>query len=230
MNINSSYFLIPRKCLSNIYDQENNLLQSIIKNQNSQNNLLSKKATNAENETFDTTTNKNNNEASNDKLISCIQNNKRIIDINETIEKTSKSNSTKISKFWENKNNTFNYEYDNQCLIFTTTVLFKEGNYNNCSFTYRESKLIIKNNKLYVFPNISSISSKDILLCINFDLLTCILLCNKKNNNEFSILVLGTSKQYSFIINNKEIKEKFTFIIGNIIYSSEGYKNNLLGL
>ena len=68
------------------------------------------------------------------------------------------------------------------------------------------------------------------LLCLNLHLLTCILLINKINVNEFTILILGTSKKYSFIIKDKNIKEKFCYIIGNQIFYSDGHKDNKLGL
>ena len=68
------------------------------------------------------------------------------------------------------------------------------------------------------------------LLCLNLHLLTCILLINKIKNNEFTILILGTKKKYSFIIEDINIKEKFCYIIGNQISNSEGYKYNKLEL
>ena len=68
------------------------------------------------------------------------------------------------------------------------------------------------------------------LLCLNLDLLTCKLLINKLHINEFTILILGTNKKYSFIIEEKEIKEKFCYLLGNLIYNSEGYKYNKINL
>ena len=68
------------------------------------------------------------------------------------------------------------------------------------------------------------------LLCLNFNLLTCKLLINKKVSNEFSILILGTKKQYSFIINDPKIKEKFCYILGTFISNSDGYVSNQLNL
>ena len=227
MSIYTSYPLLPGKCFSSISDQRSQVYQSVLKNQNSQTNFLERKTEIIVNENI----NKNNVEKLYTKsIVPYIQNIKENFHKKETITNKIKYKSSKNLKFWKNKNKTFISEYNNQCLIFSTTVFFREGKFSNCLFLYKESKLIITNNKLYVFPNITSVMNKDILLFINFNLSSCILLCNKKNNNEFSILILGTSKQYSFIINNKEIKEKFTFIIGNIIFSSKGHKNNLLGL
>ena len=68
------------------------------------------------------------------------------------------------------------------------------------------------------------------LLCLNLHLLICILLINKIKNNEFAIIILGTKKKYSFIIEEINIKEKFCYIIGNQIFNSEGYKYNKLEL
>lgn len=68
------------------------------------------------------------------------------------------------------------------------------------------------------------------LLCINFNLLTCTLLMNKKHSEEFTILILGTKKKCSFIIDDPEEKEKFCYILGTFIYNSDGYMNNELNL
>jgi hypothetical protein len=67
-------------------------------------------------------------------------------------------------------------------------------------------------------------------LCLDFNLLTCTLLLNKKNLNEFTILILGTKKQYSFIIQDSKQKDKFCYILGTFITNSEGYVNNKLNL
>ena len=75
------------------------------------------------------------------------------------------------------------------------------------------------------------------LVCINFNLLSCKLLLNKNdinkndnNNYEIQILILGTKKKVSFYITNYEIYKKFSYIIGQKIYNSEGYKINKMGL
>ena len=68
------------------------------------------------------------------------------------------------------------------------------------------------------------------LLCLNFNLLTCELLINKKCLDEFSILILGTKKQYSFIIKDSKIKQKFCYILGTFISNSDGYSSNQLNL
>ena len=68
------------------------------------------------------------------------------------------------------------------------------------------------------------------LLCLNFNLLSCILLKNKKNIKEFIIMVLGSKKSYSFIIDNKEILTKFIFIIQSLINNVGKSGINRLGL
>ena len=68
------------------------------------------------------------------------------------------------------------------------------------------------------------------LLCLNMNLLSCALLINKKILNEFTILILGTKKRYSFIIQDSKIKEKFCYILGTFIYISDGYASNKLNL
>ena len=68
------------------------------------------------------------------------------------------------------------------------------------------------------------------LLCLNFNLLTCKLLINKKCLDEFSILILGTKKMYSFIIKDSKIKQKFCYILGTFISNSDGYSCNQLNL
>ena len=64
------------------------------------------------------------------------------------------------------------------------------------------------------------------ILCLNFNLITCALLINKIYLKEFTLLILGTNKRYSFIIEENDIKEKTCYNIGNIIYNSKGYKYN----
>jgi len=74
------------------------------------------------------------------------------------------------------------------------------------------------------------------LLCINFDLLSCKILLNKKNKDknselyEIQILILGTTSKFSFFLKNYEIYKKFIYNLGSVIYNSAGYKINKLGL
>ena len=75
------------------------------------------------------------------------------------------------------------------------------------------------------------------LICINFNLLTCKLLLNKKdinkndsNNYEIQIIILGTKSKVSFFFQNYDVYKKFAYIIGQKIFNSEGYKRNKMGL
>ena len=68
------------------------------------------------------------------------------------------------------------------------------------------------------------------LLCLNFNLLTCELIINKKRYDEFTILILGITKQYSFIIKDQKIKNNFCYILGTFITNSDGYVYNQLNL
>lgn len=127
-------------------------------------------------------------------------------------------------------------------------LLIKEGylyilkNYNNKRNKISQIIINPENSFLLKLENNNIINEEDKkyikydyelsrpLLCLNLDLLTCKLLINKLDLNEFTILILGTNKKYSFIIEDKETKEKFCYLIGNLIYNSEGYKNNKLNL
>ena len=80
----------------------------------------------------------------------------------------------------------------------------------------------------YLLKNKFNISSP--LLCINFNLLSCILLINKNNIREFQIMILGTKNKYSFIIDKKDIFNKFIFLIQNLIRNTSGSRKNKLGL
>ena len=68
------------------------------------------------------------------------------------------------------------------------------------------------------------------ILCLNFDLLTCNLILNKIDEREFTILILGARKKYSFIIEDKNTKDKFCYILGNLIYNSYGALSNKVNL
>jgi len=68
------------------------------------------------------------------------------------------------------------------------------------------------------------------ILCLNFELLTCHMILNKIDEREFTLLILGTSKKYSFIIEDKKTKDKFCYILGNLIYNSYGALSNKVNL
>jgi len=66
-------------------------------------------------------------------------------------------------------------------------------------------------------------------LCLNFNLLSCILLKNKNNIREFQIMVLGSKNSYSFIVEEKETFRKLIFTIRYLINQADS-KLNKLGL
>ena len=75
------------------------------------------------------------------------------------------------------------------------------------------------------------------LVSLNFNLLSCKLILNKKEINnkenniyEIQILILGTKSKIKFYIKNYEVYKKFSYIIGQKIFNSEGYKINKMGL
>ena len=88
------------------------------------------------------------------------------------------------------------------------------------------NKEINKNN--YLLKNKFNLSSP--LLSLNFNLLSCILLINKQDINEFQIMTLGTKMKCSFIIKEKEIFNKYIFLIQNLINNTDGSQQNKLGL
>ena len=94
---------------------------------------------------------------------------------------------------------------------------------------YIEKKSNIKNNNNYILKNKFNLSSP--LLSLNLNLLSCILLINKNINiNEFQIMILGNRNKFSFIINDKEIFNKYIYLIQNMIKNTEGSHENKLGL
>ena len=78
------------------------------------------------------------------------------------------------------------------------------------------------------------------LLCLNFDLLSCKILLNKNNENksknknnelyEIQILILGTSSKFALFLKDYDIYKKFIYNLGSVIYNSNGYQINKLGL
>ena len=107
-------------------------------------------------------------------------------------------------------------------------TLNKNINPENSFLDKLESHNIVKNGEIKYIKYDYELSKP--LLCLNFNLLTCSLLINKKFSGEFSILILGTKKQYSFLIKDSKIKEKFCYILGTFIFNSDGYLNNELNL
>lgn len=86
----------------------------------------------------------------------------------------------------------------------------------------------IKTDK-YSLKNMFNLSSP--LLSLNFDLLSCILLINKNEKiNEFQIMILGTKAKFSFLHDNKEVMNKFVYLIQNMIRNTDGSHENKLGV
>ena len=149
------------------------------------------------------------------------------------------------------------FDYNERNNIYRTTVIYEN----------KESNLLIKAEYLYILeiktnqknnnPDLSLINQlekeekdNDIinslkttydlshpLICINFNLLSCKLLLNKKDINknnsnryEIQIMILGAKRNILFYINNYEVYKRFAYIIGQKIYNSEGYKINKMGL
>ena len=170
-----------------------------------------------------------------------------------------------LPKIFKDRANFFECEFYKYNDIHQTEGYYKEGKYSSNIKDYKQCRLLIKENYLYILnkdnrnnifnmyinPENSfldkletqSIVSKEEakyikydyelsrpLLCLNFNLLTCSLIINKKYREEFTILILGTKKQYSFIIQDQNLKNKFCYLLGTFIYNSDGYMNNKLNL
>ena len=149
------------------------------------------------------------------------------------------------------------FDYNERNNLYHTSVIYEN----------KESNLLIKAEYLYILeikanskndnPDLSLINqlekeekendkinslkkAYDIshpLICLNFNLLSCKLLLNKKDvnknkgdNYEIQIMILGTNRKIIFYIKNYEVYKKFAYIIGQKIYNSEGYKMNKMGL
>ena len=91
--------------------------------------------------------------------------------------------------------------------------------FNNNGLSLYENNKIILLQKKYNFTNP--------LFFINFDLLTCKLLINKKTK-WINIMILGYNKNLDIFIINEEKYNTFIYLINEIIFYSEGNKNNLM--
>ena len=184
---------------------------------------------------------------------------------NNDIDLKNKDIHPSLSRILKLREEHFEEELYDNFGIYQTIALFKEGEYSQNIKKYKECRIIIKEEYLYVLNiyknrnNILNLINPDNsfllkleknknffekdknyikydyelsrpLLCLNLNLLSCILLINKMILNEFTILILGTNKKFSFIIEDKQIKEKFCYILGNLIFNTEGYINNKLEL
>ena len=141
-------------------------------------------------------------------------------------------------------------EFDEKFGFISIEIFFKYGYFDKDINRYTKSILIIRKNILYVlkrkiskerdkeekniYPDFLLNRSLDIffpLLCLNLNILSCILLINKnKNTKEFQINILGTNKTFSFIIIDEKEYNKYIYLITDIINKSEGFKQNKLGV
>ena len=101
-----------------------------------------------------------------------------------------------------------NYLYvinpDASAEITDETIRFFNPDISLLNNLYSHEDLENNNN---ILKNLYNISSP--LLCLNFNLLSCILLINKNNINEFQIMILGWKNKFSFIINDTILFKKF---------------------
>ena len=109
--------------------------------------------------------------------------------------------------------------------ISDETIRFLNPDISLLSNLYSHEELEKKN---YIIKNLYNVSSP--LLCLNFNLLSCILLKNKNNIREFQIMILGSKDNYSFIVEEKETFKKLTFIIRYLINKVDNSIINKLGL
>ena len=114
----------------------------------------------------------------------------------------------------------------NSAPITEKTIKFFNPDVSLIDSIETKNNAINKNN--YILKNKFNLSNP--LLCINFNLLSCILLINKNNINEFQIMILGTKKKFSFILNNKILFNKYIYLIQNLIRNTDGSKTNKLGV
>jgi len=113
---------------------------------------------------------------------------------------------------------------DTSADITDETIRFFNPDISLLSNLYTHEELQNNNN---ILKNLYNISSP--LLCLNFNLLSCILLKNKNNIREFQIMVLGSKNSYSFIVEEKETFRKLIFTIRYLINKADS-KLNKLGL
>ena len=122
-----------------------------------------------------------------------------------------------------------NYLYvinpDASAEITDETIRFFNPDISLLNNLYSHEDLENNNN---ILKNLYNISSP--LLCLNFNLLSCILLKNKNNIREFQIMILGSKNSYSFIVEEKETFKKLIFTIRYLINKPDNSRINKLGL
>ena len=117
---------------------------------------------------------------------------------------------------------------NNSTHITEETIRFFNPDISLINIIEKKENISSRNTDNYILKKIFNISSP--LLCLNLDLLSCILLKNRNNVREFQIMILGTKNKYSFIIDKKDNFDKFIYIIQNLINNSKGSRKNKLGL
>ena len=95
------------------------------------------------------------------------------------------------------------------------------NNNDNNDISFIEENRIVLLEKRYDFSNP--------LFFINFDLVSCKLLINKKTK-WIKIIILGHKQSLNIYIINKEKYDKFIYLLNETIFNSEGYKMNILEL
>ena len=110
----------------------------------------------------------------------------------------------------------------NEPLFFNSenNIFLKSNNNNNNGTNIYNNDISLKDEtKLLLIENRYNLSNP--LFYINFDLLTCKLLLNKKTK-WIKILILGCQKTINIYITNKEKYDTFIHLINEIIFKSEG--------
>jgi hypothetical protein len=182
------------------------------------------------------------------KIQKSINNNNQKSSISEILEKKNKL----FEYEYENKKQTFfltNVLYKNKNAIIECPLLLKKNELyilnpiiNEPLFFNSESNIIKNNNinnnmindtfikdekKILVIENRYNLSNP--LFYINFDLLSCKLLLNKKTG-WIKIIIIGYPKSLNIFITNKEKYDNFIYLLNETIFKSEGYNINLFEL
>lgn len=178
----------------------------------------------------------------------------KVQEMEKCIKNSNINNNIEQKNFKQKRRAKFLKIFEDEFTTFATDIHFKYGEYENDKNKYTKSILIIIKTCLYVFKINSQfysekqgklLNNKNLLinniknnfnisfplLYLDFNLISCILLLNKdKTTKEFQIKIIGINKSFSFILQDETEFNKYIFLIGGIIHSSEGYKQNKLCL
>lgn len=125
-----------------------------------------------------------------------------------------------------------------QIFIYKDNQIFLKEIQNQCNNNFI-TYCFFRKNKIYEFGELKIVNNIltfeknniELLLYINFDLITCKLLLNKKNKNKFKILILSNSNtivtKFKFENISKENFKSICNRINKIIILSKGYKENI---